>query len=150
MATELRDDGSHAPNALLFRSHNSLGRCAGCMRSPRVVRTNSKTGSHARTAGGEGRRRSGWRMSNYALAFLANDRYLGWVVTFLESVRSIDAKLPLYCIPHSGPTAGILGLRKAFGFEILQEGLDRLDGFPKRLYPRLSRNPAIPRTISAI
>ena len=89
-------------------------------------------------------------MSNYALAFLANDRYLGWAVTFLESVRSMDAKLPLYCIPHSGPMAGILGLRKAFGFEILQEGLDRLDAFAKRLYPRHARYRANLRKYSAL
>jgi hypothetical protein len=89
-------------------------------------------------------------MSNYALAFLANDRYLQWAVTFLESVRSKDAKLPLYCIPHGGSMAGIFELRKAFGFEILQEGLDRLDAFAKRLYPRHARHRANLRKYSAL
>jgi hypothetical protein len=39
-------------------------------------------------------------MTSRALAFLANDRYLDWA--FLESVRSKDVTLSLYCIPHVG------------------------------------------------
>ena len=89
-------------------------------------------------------------MSAYALAFLANDRYLDWATTFLESVRSQDLKIPLYCIPHSGPTAGILGLRNAFRFEILEEGLDRLDALAKRLFPYNPRQRANLRKLSAL
>jgi hypothetical protein len=66
---------------------------------------------------------------------MANDRYLDWAKIFLESVRSKDAALPLYCIPHGGPIEGVLALRDAFGFELLTEGIDRLDAFAKRLFP---------------
>src|SRR5260370_24871007 len=66
---------------------------------------------------------------------MANDRYLNWAKAFLESVRSKDAALPIYCIPHGGPMDGVLALRDAFGFELLTDGLDRLDAFAKRLFP---------------
>jgi hypothetical protein len=74
-------------------------------------------------------------MTSRALAFMANDRYLPWAKAFLESVRSKDPDLPLYCIPHVGPIDGVLALREVFGFEVLAEGLDRLDALAKRLYP---------------
>jgi hypothetical protein len=74
-------------------------------------------------------------VTSRALAFMANDRYLDWAKTFLESVRSQDAALPLYCIPHGGRMAGIAALRSAFNFEFITEGLDRLDAFGKRLFP---------------
>jgi hypothetical protein len=74
-------------------------------------------------------------MKSCALTFLANDRYFDWALLFLESVRSKNSKLPLYCIPHSGQTTKILGLRNAYGFEMLEEGLDRLDAFGRRLFP---------------
>ena len=74
-------------------------------------------------------------MTGRALAFMANDRYLGWVKAFLESVRSKDTDLPLYCIPHGGAMEGVAALRPVFGFEMLTEGLDRLDALAKRLYP---------------
>ena len=50
-------------------------------------------------------------MTGRALAFMANDRYLGWVKAFLESVRSKDTDLPLYCIPHGGAMEGVAALR---------------------------------------
>ncbi len=74
-------------------------------------------------------------MTSRALAFMANDRYLNWAKAFLESVRSKDAGLPIYCIPHGGPMKGVLALRDVFGFELLTEGLDRLDAFARRLFP---------------
>jgi hypothetical protein len=67
-------------------------------------------------------------MMRRALAFMANDRYLGWVKAFLESVRSKDPDLALYCIPHVGSIEGVCALRGAFGFELL-------DALAKRLYP---------------
>src|SRR5579872_3746154 len=89
-------------------------------------------------------------MSRYALAFLANDRFLKWAITFLESIRARDATLPLYCIPHSGATTQIRGLRQAFGFEILEDGLDRLDAFAQRLFPRHPRYRANLRKYAAL
>jgi hypothetical protein len=74
-------------------------------------------------------------MTRRALAFMANDRYLGWVKAFLESVRSKDPNLSLYCIPHSGSMEGVCALRGVFGFELLSDGLERLDALAKRLYP---------------
>jgi hypothetical protein len=74
-------------------------------------------------------------MTSRALAFMANDRYLDWAKTFLESVRSQDVALPLYCIPHGGRMAGIAALRNAFNFEFITDGLDRLDAFGERLLP---------------
>jgi hypothetical protein len=66
---------------------------------------------------------------------MANDRYVDWAKAFLESVRSKDSALPLYCIPHGGPMEGIHALRRAFNFELLTDGLDRLDAFAKQLFP---------------
>jgi hypothetical protein len=66
---------------------------------------------------------------------MANDRYLDWAKVFLESIRSRDEALPLYCIPHGGRMTGIAGLRSAFDFEFVTEGLDRLDAFGARLLP---------------
>jgi hypothetical protein len=74
-------------------------------------------------------------VTSRALAFMANDRYLDWAKVFLESVRSKDAALPLYCIPHGGQMAGIAALRSAFNFEFITDGLDRLDAFGGRLFP---------------
>ena len=66
---------------------------------------------------------------------MAKDRNVEWAKAFLESVRSKDPALPLYCIPHGGPMEGIRALRNAFNFELLTDGLDRLDAFAKRLFP---------------
>jgi hypothetical protein len=74
-------------------------------------------------------------LTSRALAFMANDRYFGWAKAFLESVRSRDRDLPLYCIPHGGPMEAICSLRGVFGFEFLSESLERLDTLAKRLYP---------------
>jgi hypothetical protein len=74
-------------------------------------------------------------VTSRALAFMANDRYLDWAKVFLESVRSQDAALPLYCIPHGGRMTGIAALRSAFNFEFIAERLDRLDAFGERLFP---------------
>jgi hypothetical protein len=74
-------------------------------------------------------------MTRHALAFLANDRYLDWTKAFLESIRSQDVSLPLYCIPHGGPTDGVAALRQAFNFAMLEEGIDVLDDFARELFP---------------
>jgi hypothetical protein len=74
-------------------------------------------------------------MTARALAFMANDRYLDWVKAFLESVRSKDPDLTLYCIPHGGAMEAVSALRPVFRFEMLTEGLERLDALAKRLYP---------------
>lgn len=77
-------------------------------------------------------------MTSRALAFMANDRYLHWVKAFLESVRSKNPDLPLYCIPHVGSIEAICALRSVYRFELLTEGVERLDAFATRLY-RYSR-----------
>jgi hypothetical protein len=74
-------------------------------------------------------------VTSRALTFMANDRYLGWAKTFLESVRSKDPDLPLYCIPHGGPMEGIRGLQDVYRFELLTGGVERLDALARRLYP---------------
>jgi hypothetical protein len=89
-------------------------------------------------------------MTTSALAFMANDRYRNWAITFLESVRSVEATLPLYCIPHSGSFAEILPLRHVFDFEILDTGLDRLDGLGRRLFPYHPRYRANLRKYAAL
>jgi hypothetical protein len=85
-----------------------------------------------------------------ALAFMANDRYLDWALSFLESVRSRNARLPLYCIPHGGRMVGISGLQRAFGFEMLEEGVERLDAFGRRLFPHHPRHRANLRKYAAL
>lgn len=89
-------------------------------------------------------------MTRGALAFMANDRYRHWAITFLESVRAADPSLPLYCIPHGGSFAEILALRRVFRFEILDEGLDRLDAFGRRLFPFHPRRRANLRKYAAL
>jgi hypothetical protein len=89
-------------------------------------------------------------VTSRALAFMANDRYLDWAKPFLESVRSKDAALPIYCIPHGGPMEGVLALRDTFGFDVLTEGLDRLDPFAERLFPRHPRHRANLRKYAAL
>jgi hypothetical protein len=78
-------------------------------------------------------------MTGRALAFMANDRYLHWVKAFLESVRSKEPDLTLYCIPHGGEMQGVSSLRRAYRFELLTDGLERLDAFARRLYPNALR-----------
>ena len=85
-----------------------------------------------------------------ALVFMANDRYRDWAVAFLESVRALDARLPLYCIPHRGSFAAIRLLRHTFGFEILEEGIERLDAFARRLYRFHPRHRANLRKYAAL
>lgn len=89
-------------------------------------------------------------MTRAALAFMANDRYRNWAITFLESVRAADTRLPLYCIPHGGSFGEILALRHVFGFEILDEGLNRLDAFGRRLFPFHPRRRANLRKYAAL
>jgi hypothetical protein len=89
-------------------------------------------------------------MTSRALAFMANDRYLDWAKTFLESIRSKDATLPIYCIPHGGPMEGVIALRDVFRFDLLTEGLDRLDPFAERLFPRHPRHRANLRKYAAL
>lgn len=74
-------------------------------------------------------------MTSRALAFMANDRYLEWVKAFLESVRSKDQELQLYCIPHGGSMEAVASLRRVYNFELLTDGLDRLDALAAKLYP---------------
>ena len=71
----------------------------------------------------------------YAFAFLANDRYFDWATIFLESVRRRDSTLPLFCIPHGGAMDRIRALRRIFDFEMLEDGIDRLDAFAEQLFP---------------
>jgi hypothetical protein len=78
-------------------------------------------------------------MTGRALAFMANDRYLHWVKAFLESLRSKDPDLTLYCIPHGGEMGEVSSLRGTYRFEVLTDGIDRLDAFAKRLYPTALR-----------
>lgn len=73
-------------------------------------------------------------MSEYALAFMANDRYYNWTIGFLESVRARNAALPLYCIPYDAYTRGIVSLRRAFDFEMLDIDFGALDRFADRLF----------------
>lgn len=81
-------------------------------------------------------------MTSRALTFLANDRYLDWAKIFLESVRSKDADMPVYCIPYDDRIDGITALRGAFDFDFLTDGLDRLGPFADRLFPHLPRHRA--------
>jgi len=81
-------------------------------------------------------------VTSRALTFLANDRYLDWAKIFLESVRSKDADIAVYCIPYDDRIDGIAALQGAFGFEFLTDGLDRLGAFADRLFPRLPRHRA--------
>ena len=86
-------------------------------------------------------------MTRRALVFMANDRYLDWVKAFLESVRSKDPDLPLYCIPHGGPMEGVCNLRGVFGFELLSDGLERLDALDIRSRPVNEAHPPIAYTL---
>jgi hypothetical protein len=74
-------------------------------------------------------------VTSRALAFMANDRYFDWAKAFLESVRSRDPDLPLYCIPHVGSIEALCALRSVYRFKLLTDGIERLDAFAKRLYP---------------
>ncbi|HZT89550.1 MAG TPA: hypothetical protein VFA12_16370 [Stellaceae bacterium] len=89
-------------------------------------------------------------MTTTALAFMANDRYRDWVVGFLESVRTLDPHLPLFCIPHSGSIDKIVPLGRVFGFEMLHDGVDRLDAFARRLFPFHPRHRANLRKYAAL
>jgi len=70
-----------------------------------------------------------------ALVFMANDRYYGWALAFLESIRERNAQLPLYWIPYDENVSKIGSLSAAFGFERLEADFSTLDAFADRLFP---------------
>ena len=70
-----------------------------------------------------------------ALVFMANDRYYRWTLTFLESVRERNARLPLYWIPYDECVSKVASLRAAFGFERIEADFSALDAFANRLFP---------------
>src|SRR5262249_42801912 len=49
--------------------------------------------------------------------------------------RRRDSTLPLFCIPHGGAMDRIRSLRRILGFEMLEDGIDRLDAFAEQLFP---------------
>jgi len=66
-------------------------------------------------------------MSNCALVFMANDRYYHHALTFLESLREHNAKLPLYCIPYDANAGRIASLANVFGFQMIDTDFALLD-----------------------
>jgi hypothetical protein len=74
-------------------------------------------------------------MNDYAMAFMANDRYYNWTVGFLESVRCRNSVLPIFWIPYDSHTSRIASLRRAFDFEMVDVNFNALDAFADRLFP---------------
>jgi hypothetical protein len=70
-----------------------------------------------------------------ALVFMANDRYYRWALTFLESVRERNPRLPLYWIPYDEYATKIGSLSVAFDFERIEADFSALDAFADRLFP---------------
>lgn len=74
-------------------------------------------------------------MTDFAMAFMANDRYYHWTVGFLESVRCRNSVLPIFWIPYDSHTRRIASLRRAFDFEMADVSFSALDTFADRLFP---------------
>ena len=64
---------------------------------------------------------------------LANDRVLEWTIALLESLRIQHPSTPLWMIPYDHQVSGLLAIRSAFDFEMLDADMSSFDRVARTL-----------------
>jgi hypothetical protein len=75
------------------------------------------------------------RNTQCAVAVLANDRVIDWLLPFLESYRDTNASIPLHVIPYDDNLRQTRRAAGIYGAQMFEGGLSRIDALAKRLYP---------------
>lgn len=71
----------------------------------------------------------------YGMAIIANDRFIDWLLPFLESYRATNSAIPLYLIPYDDKISRTREAAAVFGVEVVDIDSAELDALAKRLYP---------------
>ncbi len=71
----------------------------------------------------------------YGISIIANDRFIDWLLPFLESYRTSNAAIPLYLIPYDDNMSRTRRAAEVFGVEVVDIDSAELDALAKRLYP---------------
>lgn len=69
------------------------------------------------------------------IAVLANDKFLHWLLPFLESYRATNSATPLYVIPFDDNVALTRRATRIYGVEWADGDMSVIDALAKRLYP---------------
>lgn len=69
------------------------------------------------------------------IAVLANDKFLHWLLPFLESYRATNSATPLYVIPFDDNVALTRRATRIYGVEWAEGDMSGIDALAKRLYP---------------
>jgi hypothetical protein len=85
-----------------------------------------------------------------AIAIVANDKVLHWLLPFLESYRDTNAAIPLYLIPFDGNVSRTRHAAEAYGARFVEADMSRVDGLAKRLYPLFPRHRRRLRKLQAL
>ena len=70
-----------------------------------------------------------------AIAIVANDKVMHWLLAFLESWKATNANLPVYLIPYDENVAQTRRVADAYGVIFADVDYVTLDSLAKRLYP---------------
>src|SRR5579862_4870578 len=70
-----------------------------------------------------------------AVAVLANDRMIEWLLPFLESYRDTNMAIPLHLIPFDDNVSRTRRAADIFGAKFFLGDMSRVDALAKRLYP---------------
>ena len=70
-----------------------------------------------------------------AIAVVANDKVMHWLLAFLESWKATNADLPVYLVPYDDNVAQTRRVAEAYGVTFADVDCAALDRLSKRLYP---------------
>jgi hypothetical protein len=73
--------------------------------------------------------------SSCAIAVLANDKVIDWLLPFLESYRATSAAIPLHIIPYNDNIRRTQRAAQIYGAHFFEGETTRVDALAKRLYP---------------
>lgn len=73
--------------------------------------------------------------STRAIAIVANDKVIDWLLPFLESYRDTNAGVPLHLIPFDDNVSRTFRAAETYGAHFFSGELSRVDALAKRLYP---------------
>ena len=73
--------------------------------------------------------------ATWAIAIVANDKVLHWLLPFLESYRDTNAEIPLHLIPFDDDVSRTRRAAEIYGARFFTGEISRVDALAKRLYP---------------
>ena len=70
-----------------------------------------------------------------AIAIIANDAVMHWLLPFLESWKATNADLPMHLIPYDDNMQKTREVAKLYGVQVAEIDSRALDALSKKLYP---------------